>query len=168
MPVRMKPVIAGEQPRTSQATNTSLERIRRLAWLLDNSIPIPGTSVRIGIDPIVGLIPGLGDFAGAFFSGYIVVAAAKLGASRSTIFRMLWNVLIELMIGMVPVVGDLFDAGWKANAKNIALLERSLENHPLSTSQDRGFVVALGAGITLLLGSGLISAYLLIRWLLSL
>ncbi|MEO8296104.1 MAG: DUF4112 domain-containing protein [Gemmatimonadota bacterium] len=164
----MKPVIAGEQPRTSQATNTSLERIRRLAWLLDNSIPIPGTSVRIGLDPIVGLIPGLGDLAGAFFSGYIVVAAAKLGASRSTIFRMLWNVLIELVIGMVPVVGDLFDAGWKANAKNIALLERSLENNPLSTSRDRGFVVALGAAITLLLGSGLISAYLLIRWLMSL
>ena len=154
-------------PRQRDTPQRALDRIRRIAWLMDNSIGVPGTGFRIGLDPLIGLIPGFGDIAGAIFSCYIVLSGARLGASRSTLFRMLWNVLVEVVIGAVPILGDLFDAGWKANARNLALLERSLENQSLAIAKDRGFVVVLGAGITILAGAAVFSAYLLIRWLFS-
>jgi Domain of unknown function (DUF4112) len=151
---------------TSQPVeNQALERVRRLAWLMDNSIPIPGTRIRIGLDPLIGLIPGLGDFAGAIFSGYIVLVGTRLGASRGTILRMIWNVLVETVIGMVPILGDIFDAGWKANARNMALLERTLANEALAHRRDSRFVLALGLGLTGLLAAVFGSAFLLIRWL---
>lgn len=146
----------------------ALERIRRLAWLLDNSIPIPGTRMRVGLDPILGLIPGVGDAAGMLLSGYIVVEAARLGASRATLLRMGWNVLVESVIGVVPLAGDLFDAGWKANARNVALLERSAVLPDRARRNDRGFMVGLAvAAGTLFLGiTG--AAFLIIRWLIGL
>lgn len=146
----------------------SLQRIQKLAWLLDNSIPIPGTGLRIGLDPIIGLIPGLGDAVGGLFSAYIVVEAARLGAAGSTIFRMCWNVLLEVVIGMVPLLGDLFDAGWKANARNITLIERHLDDHRLARKRDRGFLLALGTGLCLAVGAVLGTGFLVVRWLLSL
>src|SRR6185503_9317287 len=99
-------------------TGKALQRVRGLAWLLDNSIPIPGTRMRIGLDAVIGLIPGLGDAAGAVLSSYILLEAGKLGAPRSTLLRMGANVLVESVVGIVPLVGDLFDAGWKANQRN--------------------------------------------------
>src|SRR5919198_3691818 len=99
-------------------------RLRRLSYLLDNSIPIPGTPFRIGVDSIIGLIPGVGDLVGGAFSLYIIFEAARLGVPRSLIARMGWNVAIDVLVGAVPLLGDLFDAGWKANVRNLALLER--------------------------------------------
>ena len=148
--------------------DTSLERIRRLAWLLDNSLPIPGTRWRIGLDPLLGLVPGLGDLIGAALSGWILVEGDRLGADRATLLRMLWNVLVETVIGVVPLLGDLFDAGWKANARNVALLERHLATPGLQRRQDRWFVGVLVTGLLLgtmgVLGLG----FLLVRWLLNL
>jgi hypothetical protein len=144
-----------------------LKRVRALAWLLDNSIPIPGTRLRIGLDPLIGLIPGLGDAAGALVSGYILLEAGRLGASRSTLLRMAANILIEAVVGWIPLAGDLFDAGWKANQKNLALLEQALTTPGLAARKDRGFIalLALGTGI---LAAGLAGGtWLLLRWLLG-
>jgi hypothetical protein len=104
--------------------NSQLRRARAVARLLDSSIPIPGTGRRIGIDPILGLIPFVGDFGGAILSGYIVLAAAQAGAPTVTLIRMIGNVGLDSLVGAVPLLGDLFDAAWKANSKNVALLER--------------------------------------------
>lgn len=108
------------------ATNdnkTRLERLRALSHLLDDAIPIPGTSYRVGLDPLLGLIPGAGDYIGAILSAYIVIQGARMGASRETLLRMGWNILVEMVAGTIPIVGDLFDVAWKANARNIELLE---------------------------------------------
>ena len=145
--------------------STTIARVQRLAWLLDNSIPIPGTRIRFGLDPILGLIPGLGDAIGTVLSGYIVVEAARLGASGATLFRMVWNVLVEAAIGIVPLLGDLFDAAWKANARNLALLERQVVAPELVGRRSTVFVALLAAGTATLVAALLAVSYLLIRWL---
>lgn len=100
----------------------TLRRLRALAWLLDARWRVPGTSFRVGVDPLLGLIPGFGDGLAALISLYIVYEGWRLGASDRTIARMLLNVLIEFLVGTVPVIGDLFDAAWKANLRNLRLL----------------------------------------------
>ena len=117
-------------------TATTLKRLRALSYILDNAIPIPGTPYRIGIDPILGLIPGGGDIAGAILSAYIVFSAGMLGAPKDSLVQMLLNIVLESVVGTVPVVGDLFDATWKANVKNLELLETHLQATP--TGAPRG------------------------------
>ena len=151
--------------RNAGHTGTALQRARWLAWLLDNSIPIPGTRFRIGLDALIGLVPGLGDAAGAVFSSYLLLEAGKLGVSRSTLLRMAANVLIESVVGMIPLIGDLFDAGWKANQRNIELLERAMAAPGLASRKDRGFVALLVVGVGSL-GVGLaVGTWLLLSWL---
>jgi hypothetical protein len=101
----------------------TLRRLARLARLLDARWGIPGTPWRFGLDGLLGLIPGAGDVAGAALSAYIVWEAHRLGASKLTIARMIANVGIEALIGVVPVLGDLFDVAFKANIRNLRLLE---------------------------------------------
>ena len=101
-------------------------RVRTLARLLDNAISVPGTSWKIGLDPIIGLIPGVGDMVGAVLSGYIVLEAVRAEVPTFTLARMLVNVGIDTLLGAVPAVGDVFDAAWKSNTMNVALLERHL------------------------------------------
>ena len=98
-----------------------IKRLRALAWLLDNSIPLPG-GFRVGVDAIIGLVPGIGDAIGALISAYIVNEARSMGAPRSVLLRMMSNVMIETVVGAVPFAGDLFDAAFKANSRNLALL----------------------------------------------
>jgi hypothetical protein len=101
-------------------------RVRTVARLLDNAISIPGTSWKIGLDPIIGLIPGVGDMVGAVLSGYIVLEAVRAEVPTFTLARMLVNVGVDTLLGAVPALGDVFDAAWKSNAMNVALLERHL------------------------------------------
>ena len=89
------------------------KRLEQLAWLMDSSIPLPGLRARIGIDPLIGLIPGFGDTVGALISSYIIAQAARLGAPRSILIKMAFNVATDTIIGAIPGVGDLFDFGWK-------------------------------------------------------
>ncbi len=96
----------------------------RLADLLDNAIAVPGTGCRVGWDPILGLVPGLGDLVTPIVGSLIVVQAFRLGLPRVVQLRMVGNIAIDFLIGAVPVVGDLFDFTWKANAMNMALLEQ--------------------------------------------
>lgn len=102
---------------------STLKRVRRLGYILDEAIRIPGTRFSIGLDPLIGLVPGAGDFVGTLLSAYIVLEAARLGLPRGALIQMVTNILFETVIGTVPVVGDLVDVTWKANTKNIALLE---------------------------------------------
>ncbi len=105
----------------------TLERCRTVAKLLDEAIPVPGTNRRIGADAIVGLLPGAGDLVMALFSTYIVVEAVRLGVPKGVAARMALNVVIDFTAGSVPIIGDLFDAVFKANLKNVALLEKHLD-----------------------------------------
>lgn len=104
-------------------SHDELDRLRQFARLLDSAIPLPG-GYRIGLDGIIGLIPGVGDAVTACAAAWIVIRGAQMGASTATLVRMIWNIILELLVGIVPVVGDLFDFAWKANDRNIALLER--------------------------------------------
>lgn len=134
-----------------------LASLARLGRILDSALRIPGTDIRIGLDPILGLVPGLGDWAGALGSGYILLRAANLGAARPTLLRMAGNIGLDFVAGSVPVLGDIFDLGWRANERNIALLRAHLEAPERRRRADRGFVVALvlGLGALLLLTVGL-------------
>jgi hypothetical protein len=99
----------------------AVRRMEFVSRLLDESVRVPGTEFRIGLDPVLGLVPGAGDALAAAFSFYIVVESARLGVSYNTLLRMLANVAIDVAVGSVPVVGDLFDAFWKANVRNVEL-----------------------------------------------
>ncbi|MEQ8960732.1 MAG: DUF4112 domain-containing protein, partial [Coleofasciculus sp. C2-GNP5-27] len=95
---------------THNSKTSTLRRLRRLSNLLDNAIPIPGTPWRFGLDPVLGLLPGAGDFLGTAFSAYIVLEAARIGIPRSLLGQMVINILLDTVIGSVPVVGDIADA----------------------------------------------------------
>jgi hypothetical protein len=125
-------------------TKTStLRRVRRLSYLLDNAIPIPGTPYRVGLDPLLGLLPGGGDFLGTALSAYIVV-------------------------GIVPVVGDLVDVTWKANVKNIRLLEEQLDLPPQPRQKADWLFLALMLGVLLLVVMVVAAiSVMLLRWLLG-
>jgi hypothetical protein len=125
-----------------------LRRLRSIAWLMDNSIPLPG-GMRIGADALIGLIPGIGDAVGALISAYLVNEARAMGAPRSVLLRMMGNVLIETVIGSIPFAGDLFDAAFKANMRNLALLEHYAVNPVASRRSSRWFV--LGFSVLMLL-----------------
>lgn len=106
---------------------SKVRKLRRLSQLLDSAISIPGTKISFGLDPILGLLPGGGDTVTGGISAYIVIEAAKMGISRDILWKMVGNILIDSFSGTIPVVGDLFDVGWKANIKNMELLEKHLD-----------------------------------------
>jgi hypothetical protein len=139
-----------------------LKRLRSLSYILDNAIPIPGTSYRVGLDPILGLIPGGGDILGSAFSAYIVLEAALLGLPRESLVRMASNILFETVVGSVPVLGDIFDVTWKANVKNMALLEAHMNSPKQSQRADWWFIILLLGGLMLVvLGIAAISIIIL-------
>lgn len=142
-------------------------RLARLAWLLDSSIPIPGLGWRIGVDALIGLVPGLGDALGAALSGWIILQAWRLGVSRAVLARMLGNVGLEAVVGVIPVLGDLFDMGWKANVHNVRLLEGFLERPRRSAVGGRLFVAGVAAVLVGLALFSLALGFVLARFLLS-
>jgi len=101
-----------------------LRRARGLAHVLDDLLPIPGTRIRIGLDPILGLVPGLGDWISWMISGHLLWCAWKLDVSATTLIRMTAYLAIDAVFGSVPVLGTIFDIGWKANDRNLRILER--------------------------------------------
>ena len=133
----------------SQRQISTLKRLRRISHVLDNAIPIPGTKFRFGIDPILGLIPGGGDTVSAFFAAYIVWESATLGLPKEVLIRMFSNILFDTFAGSVPIAGDLFDVAWKANAKNVALLEEHLKLPETTEKADKWFLFFLLIGLIL-------------------
>lgn len=131
------------------------ERLKWLAWLLDSSIPLPGTRFTVGIDALIGLFPVLGDLIGVLLSSYILGEAARLGAPRSLLLRMALNVGVEGIVGMIPFAGDVFDAAWKANQRNVRLLDGWLDRPEKARRSSRLFaalLVAVVASFLILLG----------------
>jgi hypothetical protein len=108
-------------------TPPGLRRAQRVATLLDDAVTIPGINVKVGLDPLVGLLPVSGDVAAAVCSLYIVAEAVRSGVSRGVVARMLLNIALDFAVGSVPVVGDVFDVFWKANRRNVDLFERALD-----------------------------------------
>ena len=106
---------------------TTLNQIRRVSRLMDTSIRIPGTSFRFGLDPIIGLIPGAGDLIATVISAYIILMAVRFQLPQNVIGWMIFNVVLEAVVGSVPLVGDVFDAFYKSNIRNLALLEKHLQ-----------------------------------------
>ena len=144
---------------------TSVDRLRRFAVWLDAGIAVPGTSVRFGLDPVLGLVPGLGDAVGALLAGWIFVEAIRLGAPRATLLRIVANIGLDALIGAVPVLGDVFDVVWKANIENVALLERHQLDPPGAGKADRIFVTLLAGGVVVLCAGLLAGGVLLTAWL---
>jgi hypothetical protein len=142
-----------------------LDRLRRVGWLLDNSLPIPGTRFRLGIDQIVGLVPGIGDLVGGVLSLYIIVESGRMGVPRSLLARMGWNVAVDTIVGEIPVLGDLFDIGFKANIRNLALLDGYLQRPAEVRRSSRGFLALIVVGFVLLTAGAIALAVLLVRLL---
>lgn len=142
----------------------ALRSARVLARLLDESIELPGTSWRIGLDPIVGLVPGIGDALSALLSAWIILAGVRLGAPGPVIARMALNVAIDTIVGAVPLAGDVFDAAWKSNAMNVRLLEAWVAQ-PARAHRASGLLVAgIAAALLLLVAAVVFSLWRLAAW----
>ncbi|MEC4892667.1 MAG: DUF4112 domain-containing protein [Oscillatoria sp. PMC 1051.18] len=153
-----------EPPLINEKQQQRLARVRSLSYLLDNAIAIPGTPYRIGLDPLLGLFPAAGDYLGSAISAYIVLESARLGVPRNILLSMVGNIVLETLVGTVPMLGDLFDAAWKANAKNIALLEEHLGSpQPQERRKTDWLFLALLFAVLLLvvIGTTVLSLYLL-------
>ena len=124
-----------------------LKRMRQLSRLLDSAMVIPGTKQRIGLDPILGLIPGGGDTISAGLSGYIIIEAALMGLPREALIRMVMNILIDTVVGSMPVLGDIFDVFSKANLRNMQIVESHARSPEPSAKADRLFIGLLIAGL---------------------
>lgn len=114
-------------PVSREEKQAALARLDRFSRMADNAIGIPFTRFRIGFEPIIGLIPVLGDFAGLIMSCYVLLEAQRAGASTRVKRQMVRNMAIDFFGGLIPVIGDAFDFAWKANARNARLLHEYLE-----------------------------------------
>lgn len=141
------------------------ERLGRMAWLLDNSIPLPGTDFRVGLDGLIGLIPGIGDLVGAALSSYILAEAARLGVPKAMLLRMGLNIVVETIIGVVPFVGDVFDFAWKANQRNVRLLNTYIDEPRRTATTSRVLVYGLGAVLILFIVAMVVLSAIFLRWL---
>lgn len=148
-------VLGPETPRERAAR----ERLNFLAWLLDSSIPLPGTRFTIGLDALIGLVPILGDVIGVALSSLIVAEAGRLGAPRSLLMRMSFNIAVEGVVGLVPLLGDAFDAGWKANQKNVRLLNAWLDHPHKAARGNRAFLAVLALALAAFAGLCLFGLY---------
>jgi hypothetical protein len=142
-------------------------RLNRLAWLLDSSIRVPGTDFRIGLDPLLGLVPGAGDAAGVLLSGYIVLASARLGVPRSILVRMVLNIAVEGFVGAIPGAGDIFDAAWKANRRNAALLNAYLDKPGPAVASSRALVFTVAAVLIALIVVASAPVLMVVYWIWS-
>jgi hypothetical protein len=148
-----------------EAQTSSIRRLRRLSYLLDDVIRIPGTPYRIGIDPLLDVLPIGGDFLGTAFSVYIVLEAARLGVPRAALVQMVLNILLDTVISTVPVLGTVVDATWKANRKNIALLQEHLDIPQPGKKADWLFIALLLGGLLLAVVVMAAISVMLLRWL---
>lgn len=143
------------------------ERLKFFAWLLDSSIPIPGTRLTFGLEALIGLVPLIGDLVGVLLSSLIAAEAARLGASRSVLARMAFNIALEGIVGLVPFAGDVFDAAWKANQRNVRLLEAWLDQPRRAERASRVFIAGIVTAVVALAAGTLFVTYLLLRWLVT-
>ena len=150
-------------PEQEQRKRSELEPLFRwLALIMDNLLRVPGTNLRFGLDPLIGLLPGLGDTGSALISAMALVAAARRGLPKILLARMSLNILINEAIGIIPLLGDAFSFWFKSNARNYELLRRYTAAPRPSTRSDWIFVgLVLGALATILVLSLAVSLWFL-------
>jgi hypothetical protein len=141
-----------------------LDRLRGIATILDDAVRVPGTNIRFGLDALLGLFPGAGDAITGGVAAYAIVLAAQLGAPPAVIARMALNVLIDVATGTIPVLGDIFDVGWKSNRKNVRLLERYQAQPEKVKAASWGVVMA----VLLVISAAIVGVFVLAGWLLRL
>jgi hypothetical protein len=140
---------AAEREARIDGLRAAERRIAIVARVLDDLVRIPGTSRRVGLEPIMGLVPWLGDIVSAVIGAWIVLEARRYGMPGAVVARMIAHVVIDLVVGLVPVIGDLFDFAFKSNSRNLALFRRHALDPQASTTGDRAFLAGL---VLLLLG----------------
>jgi len=140
----------------------NLDTLRRWAGLLDSAFRVPGTQIRFGLDPILGLFPGIGDLATPILAVLILVHGARVRVPKIVLARMVLNALIDFFVGAIPVLGDLFDFAWKSNDWNLALLERHARPGARATRGDWIFVIGC---VTVVLLAAIVPL-LVVVWLL--
>lgn len=126
------------------------ERLRAITRIMDEAVRIPGTRFRVGLDGILGMLPGVGDAVTAAVSGYALLAAARMGAPKSVIARMAGNIVADAAVGAVPLLGDIFDFAFKANRRNLRLLEQ-FAAEPARTRKASRIGVATTIGVIVFL-----------------
>ncbi len=128
-----------------------LQHLRKLSDLWDRSLGIPGTRFRVGLESLVGLLPVGGDAIGIMFSIYILFQVIQFNLPKEILLRMLFNIVLDGFVGSIPILGDLFDTTWKANTKNVNLLEAHLREPVKSQKSDRWFITLLFGVLLLVL-----------------
>jgi hypothetical protein len=123
----------------------ALDQLRVIAGLWDDLIRIPVIGRRIGLDAMIGLVPGVGDAAAAVVASWAVVVAVRLGAPASVLVRMIGNIALDTIVGAIPLLGDLFDMGWRAQRRNVQLLERWFATPHAVQRSSRVVLLAIGA-----------------------
>jgi hypothetical protein len=141
------------------------ENLDLYAHFLDDCFHIPGTRIRLGLDGLIGLIPGLGDVLAGIASFVLILAAWIRGVPYVTLLRMSVNLGIGVLIGAIPVLGDLFDIGWKPNRRNYRLITRHLRQPHRHTWKDWAFLFGLAAAMLLILAAPILVLLLLILWI---
>lgn len=145
-----------------------LDRARGFSRLMDTAFRVPGTQWRFGLDPLLGLVPGIGDVVGGGFSVYLLWLAARAGAPAAVLTRMAVNVGVDALVGAIPLLGDLFDAGWKANRRNMRILEGHIAAPDRTRSRSKGVLLTILALLLLLLAGVFWLAFALARALIGL
>jgi hypothetical protein len=141
---------ASRVPPGSTDRRRGLAEIEGLAWLLDNSIPVPGTGRRFGIDALIGFVPVVGDLVSGGIGLYVVWRGSRLGLPRVVVARMLANSIIDLAIGAIPFIGDAFDLWFKANIRNVALIRRYTTEPAASTAGTWAFFGGILAAVVII------------------
>jgi hypothetical protein len=145
----------------------ALDGYRKLAHAFDELFRIPGTRFRFGLDSIIGLVPGVGDIAVSALGGYALLLAFKLRAPVPVLARMLMNIGVDTVFGAVPLLGDLFDATWKANTKNRRVLEAWLADPARTERRSKWAIILFGVLFLLLVAGSLWLAWTVVTWLLG-
>lgn len=140
-------------------------RYRRLAQVLDAAVRVPGTRARVGLDFLLGLVPGAGDLAAGALGAYGLWAAQSLGAPASVVLRMAGNLALDTVVGSVPLLGDLFDLGFKSNLRNLALLDRWLDDPRRVARSSRALLLGLVCALVAFTGLGVYAVVRLVGWL---
>jgi len=154
--VRLRPL--------SQRQQSRLVALRRVAELMDSAFVLPGTTYRIGLDPIIGLVPWVGDLVSPLFTIALLWQARDVRVPKVVLARMIFNAAVDAVVGAIPFAGDLFDFGWKANQRNMALLERHAYEEHRASLGDWAFVLAMIAIVVALAALPFVIAAWLISW----
>ena len=150
---------------TPGAAGLELASVRGLAKLLDEFVTIPGTNKKIGLDAILGLVPGVGDLGSAVIGGYNLLIASKLGVPAVVLWRMLLNLGIDTVLGAVPFIGDVFDVAYRANSRNAQLLMRAMQEPAEARRSSRWIVFLIAAAFLAISAAGLVATFLLAGWI---